>query len=56
MPTAQVPSVSREEPESEEPSPGRNSRVSKITGHQPFSFWTRQANRFQNLMRPGMVC
>jgi len=46
IPTAQVPSVSREEPESEVLSSGRNSPVSGITAKLPFFILSETSKSF----------
>ena len=50
FPTAKVPSVSREEPESEVPFSDRNSTVSGITERLPFLFYLKRIIHFLNLM------
>ena len=56
IPNAHVHSVSREEPEPDVASSGRNSPVSGITEQLPFLLRKRRVNCFQNLMQPDVVC
>ena len=55
IPSAQFPSVRREEPDTEIASSSfTNSAVAEK--QLPLRFWMRPLNLFQNLMRPGEVC
>jgi hypothetical protein len=55
IPTAQAPSVSREDPESEVASSSRNSSLSEISEQLSFLILMRLANLFQNSMQQDTV-
>ena len=56
IPTAQVPSISLEEPESEVLFSDGNSPVSEITERLPFYIFLKRVNLFPNLMQLGVAC
>ena len=53
IPTAQAPSVSREEPESEVASSSRNSPVSEISEQLPFIIFDETSNPFPKFNATG---
>jgi len=56
IPTAEVPSFSREEPESEVLFSDGNSTLTDIVERLPFLLYLRRVNHFLNGMKSGVVC